>query len=252
MESYDFPVELKTAFAAKLAAGAKFVDADVTPSRAAAAREYCRLYAGNFGYIVDMRFKMFGGKPLSTAQTRGVLNVMLAEHRRNTETAMTVISNPKLADIPARLARARDRGLKFPKIVFEAGGERFAIRLKGPKAKVPGSAEVGSRSRYFNERFGCEMPIWYATISPEGAVVVGRKMTAALMDALKLLNDDPAKFAKMQGTLMSACCFCGRDLVTKESVVAGYGPVCAEKYGLPWGGDGTDEAYAAIKEGVAA
>ena len=31
------------------------------------------------------------------------------------------------------------------------------------------------------------------------------------------------------------CCFCHKELTTKESLAVGYGPLCAEKLGLPWG-----------------
>ena len=33
----------------------------------------------------------------------------------------------------------------------------------------------------------------------------------------------------------SQCFICGRDLDTRESLTAGYGPTCADKHGLPWG-----------------
>lgn len=41
---------------------------------------------------------------------------------------------------------------------------------------------------------------------------------------------------KAFGEAYSCCVFCSRDLDTPESVTAGYGPVCARKYDLPWGG----------------
>lgn len=31
------------------------------------------------------------------------------------------------------------------------------------------------------------------------------------------------------------CCFCGRSLLEPDSLTCGYGPTCAEKYGLAWG-----------------
>lgn len=41
--------------------------------------------------------------------------------------------------------------------------------------------------------------------------------------------------SKRFGELYSKCIFCSRKLSTEESKDAGYGPDCAEKYGLPWG-----------------
>jgi hypothetical protein len=48
---------------------------------------------------------------------------------------------------------------------------------------------------------------------------------------------DPIRHAKAYGTETGACCFCARELSTAESVGVGYGPICADKYGLPWGPD---------------
>jgi hypothetical protein len=37
------------------------------------------------------------------------------------------------------------------------------------------------------------------------------------------------------GHLVGRCCFCSHAIDTPESTQAGYGPVCAAKYDLPWG-----------------
>jgi hypothetical protein len=41
--------------------------------------------------------------------------------------------------------------------------------------------------------------------------------------------------ARRLGHLHMRCMFCSRELSVKASVEAGYGPDCAEKYGLPYG-----------------
>ncbi len=46
---------------------------------------------------------------------------------------------------------------------------------------------------------------------------------------------DPEGTAKAYGKLKGACCFCHQDLTDERSVRAGYGPICAENYNLPWG-----------------
>lgn len=40
---------------------------------------------------------------------------------------------------------------------------------------------------------------------------------------------------RVYGRNTGNCCFCARELTTGESVAMGYGPICADKYGLPWG-----------------
>ena len=44
-----------------------------------------------------------------------------------------------------------------------------------------------------------------------------------------------AAMAKKYGDATHNCCFCGLDLTDERSTSAGYGPICAGKYHLPWG-----------------
>lgn len=44
-----------------------------------------------------------------------------------------------------------------------------------------------------------------------------------------------AEDAKAFGLLYKRCVFCSRRLTDQRSMDAGYGPVCAQTYGLPWG-----------------
>jgi len=46
---------------------------------------------------------------------------------------------------------------------------------------------------------------------------------------------NPKQSAKIYGIQYKHCCFCNTELTTKQSVFAGYGPICAENFGLPWG-----------------
>jgi hypothetical protein len=52
--------------------------------------------------------------------------------------------------------------------------------------------------------------------------------------ALKELYKDPVAFCDAQGKKYRCCCFCGMGISTDESLQAGYGPVCAKRFGLPW------------------
>ncbi len=58
----------------------------------------------------------------------------------------------------------------------------------------------------------------------------------AIVAALRAIALDPAKAAQAYGTLTGQCCFCSRDLTDARSIDKGYGPVCADHFGLPWGG----------------
>jgi hypothetical protein len=46
---------------------------------------------------------------------------------------------------------------------------------------------------------------------------------------------NPAAAGKAYGQRVGNCSFCSLPLEDGRSVHVGYGPVCAEKWGLPWG-----------------
>lgn len=68
-----------------------------------------------------------------------------------------------------------------------------------------------------------------------GAVVVSAERLARYQNTLAELEKDPVAAAVAYGHAMGNCAFCTRPLTDDRSIVVGYGPVCAQKYGLPWG-----------------
>lgn len=63
-------------------------------------------------------------------------------------------------------------------------------------------------------------------------------MTKTVVKMVAIIPEDAAV---LFGQKSGCCCFCGRDLTTPESVTAGYGPVCADHWGLPWGVTGGEK-----------
>lgn len=79
----------------------------------------------------------------------------------------------------------------------------------------------------FNKYFGRidERGTFHTTPAASGSVInlVGR------------LGADPVTVAGEYGRLTGNCCFCGLKLTDARSTAVGYGPVCADKFGLAWG-----------------
>lgn len=113
--------------------------------------------------------------------------------------------------------------LKWPRIVFQG------LRISLAGGKHPGSLNVTDDARAFADR------TWYGRITPGGSFQAARGCPETVAVVLATLAADPAGQTKAEGQRVGACCYCARELTTKESLAAGYGPVCAEKYGLPWG-----------------
>jgi hypothetical protein len=144
---------------------------------------------------------------------------------------------PNIVKIPELLETARDNGLRWPKIRLQtpvgkdgADGEKLVLSLAGPKARFPRTVNLTDGGRYSEN-------VWYGRIHTNGRLEEGRGMTGAVRTLLITLAGDPAGTAQVHGALTGNCCFCGRELTTKESVGAGYGPVCASKWRLPWGAE---------------
>jgi hypothetical protein len=123
--------------------------------------------------------------------------------------------------------------LKYPAVVVRANGRDIRLNIAGKKSSAPGSINVTSAVGGFGSRE------WYGRVTRDGQFEPSRKHAAATLTAvaaaLKAMATDPAKAASEYGHLTGCCCFCGIALEDERSTQIGYGPVCAKKWGLPWG-----------------
>ena len=79
--------------------------------------------------------------------------------------------------------------------------------------------------------------IWHGALEPTGKLSLTEKckIPEGLTQILMELAVDPSKATGKQGRLMKCCCFCGIGLTSEDSRYYGYGPICAENFGLEWG-----------------
>lgn len=137
-----------------------------------------------------------------------------------------------LAGVVELLGRARDAGLKYPKLWLELEpGSPLRIHVAGETSSTPGYLQLTDGGPFGANR-------WYGRVSPDGELEMGkagRAVEAQLVQLLESLAADPASVAADYGHVTGSCCFCHRRLSDDRSVTVGYGPVCADKFGLPWG-----------------
>lgn len=69
-----------------------------------------------------------------------------------------------------------------------------------------------------------------------------------LLNQLTAMCAGLAEFAKNHGHATNWCMFCNAMLTDERSVLAGYGPICARHYGLPWGEGGKKTAKKRVQE----
>jgi hypothetical protein len=75
----------------------------------------------------------------------------------------------------------------------------------------------------------------YAGRIENGAFLPRSATGADALPALQTLLESPLGTLAQIGRATGTCCYCARELTDPRSVSMGYGPVCAENYGLPWG-----------------
>ena len=122
--------------------------------------------------------------------------------------------------------------LKFPKIRLSFNGNPIVLALAGPKSKYSGLVIVTDGGKYPYTKF-------YGTVDTKGSFTPRKWVTdefkEGLVALLTKLAVAPAETAKEHGKLTGNCCFCNKALglgKEKRSVLVGFGPDCAEHYGL--------------------
>lgn len=137
--------------------------------------------------------------------------------------------------------------LKWPKIRFQdEAGTKIVISMAGPKATIPGSLNVTDGGSYGVGKF-------YARIRRESNIPSVQYYPAATSEIKSLIDtilSDPLGVAKMVGLKYSNCCFCGLELTNKNSLTVGYGPICAEKWGLPWEGTADEKEAEELRKNL--
>ena len=119
--------------------------------------------------------------------------------------------------------------LKFPKIRLATDeGSPVVLSLAGPRSKYNGQVMVTDGGPFGDN-------VWYGRIDTDGSVYPSRSMSEEVMTLLRDLSSDAAEVTGSYGRKTGSCSFCARHLQDKRSVQVGYGPVCADKFGLPWG-----------------
>jgi len=148
-----------------------------------------------------------------------------------------------LGNVVQMFARAAGH-LRFPSIVLDG----FRVSIAGARAAQPGSLTVTAIDKVFNSFRGRDERPWFGRVSLAGVFEAGRNAPDGLADKLRRFSADPAGEAAAHGHLTGRCCFCNKRLgegQDQRSVAVGYGPDCADHFGLPWGTTVAAEAVAA-------
>lgn len=125
-------------------------------------------------------------------------------------------------------AKAKESKLKRPSIRFDVDGQTVQFHVAGPASKYVGQIIVSDGGPFGASKF-------FGAIDGTGVWTQSKYITSQIASIVSGFNTDPKGFAAAYGKKSGQCCFCHKVLLTAESLHVGYGPVCADKFGLPWG-----------------
>jgi hypothetical protein len=114
--------------------------------------------------------------------------------------------------------------LKRPFVNFLVEGREFKLSPAGANSRNPGYLYLKAAGEYLGK------------IAPDGEYQMASGVAyGPIYEALKAFAKNPSAAALAYGQATGSCCFCARELTDPRSVEAGYGPICAANWGLPWG-----------------
>lgn len=149
------------------------------------------------------------------------------EARDKNKAAMAINNHPRNFKNIAKLFLYSKQvaSLAYPKITYQLAKEAPPITLYYNNNHACIQAKVAGRL--------------VATIKANGQEDMRWPIKDAYLAMLETIEKDPIAAATLSGKLTSCCSFCSRELSDERSVIHGYGPVCAEHWGLPWDAERT-------------
>lgn len=127
-------------------------------------------------------------------------------------------------------------------------------RLINPQVKLQTNDEWGNSldvTLELNKQEGNVKVRWRSgggKITGDGMLVSRREVPKPIVDMLNEFSKEPLQAIKAYARRTGRCCFCGAPLNDERSVKVGYGPTCAEHYGLSFPKERTVEGMLAQLE----
>jgi hypothetical protein len=167
--------------------------------------------------------------PLSGKQWEWV--VKLADKAKTPAAPVAKIDFSAVTEMFAAASKVAKR---LPKIRLQLpDGSPIVLKPAGPGASRPGTVNVTDGKAFGNN-------VWYGRVDPvsgawEPSSKVDLNTTASVTALLTAFAANPLQVAAEYGAATHHCCFCGIELTDPRSKKMGWGPICAEKFGLEWG-----------------
>lgn len=170
-------------------------------------------YAGDFGFLLDMKYRFQNNKPLSEKQVAAIEKCLKPKAPKATPSTPAPIANAKPFE-------------------FTAPAGSYAIMFAGEPVFVVVQRVTDETSKWFGwcfvKRQASDELYRLAQVDPKGVL---KTFDNNAEKYLRLLNIDPKAASMAYGRLIGACGCCGKTLTNPESLALGIGPVCAQNNG---------------------
>jgi hypothetical protein len=153
---------------------------------------------------------------LTEGQLGAIRRGMLREETRAAERAARTADVQNLGPLLEAFQKASDAGLKRP--TLRVAGYVFS--------KAPATGQNAGHLYVKNDGE------YLGKISPDGVFMYGHSVDSETVTEVVTIASDLLEATTAHGKRTGQCSCCGRELTNADSIEAGIGPVCAEKWGL--------------------
>lgn len=150
------------------------------------------------------------------------------------------VASVNLSRLKAMFDLAKSRGLARPKVKIQPTNTLYTLSRAPDTGNNPGAIYVKRDETYLGR------------VMADGAFFASRDLQdpAPVVADLQAFAANPAGVAGVHGQRFGWCCFCSKTLTDGRSIAVGYGPTCADKFGMPWGDAKVDTIVTVTKEEV--
>lgn len=184
-----------------------------------------KLAPSDQSFAKDLLWSWDSKKKLSDKQAEWVVNLILRASTPTQEVSTTKLQGENLWTI---FKMAGDK-LKYPKITVQLDGVGTLALTLLRKSKYGENVSLTDGKPFGENQF-------YGRVSPDGVYTPHAKHSKAVIGVVtEFLNEmsvNPTETAAKYGKLSGKCMFCNSALTDENSTAAGFGPVCADNWGL--------------------
>lgn len=153
---------------------------------------------------------------LTEGQIAAIRRGMLRDETRAAERAARTADVANMGPLLEAFQKASDAGLKRPTLRVEG----YVFSKAPATGQNAGHLYVKNEGQYLGK------------ISPDAVFMYTRDVDSETVAAVVEIASNLLEATTAHGKRTGQCSCCGRELTNKDSIEAGIGPVCAEKWGL--------------------